>query len=261
MNKKIELENQVETLNILIEFGADEAHEGSPINRFDSTSHEYKLEAFDVNHNRSIFPDKMKSKSFDATNKLDELSKRANSIEELRLILEKCEEFSAPKISNKMNFSFGNQAADVMVLCDPPGREEISEKNIFTGERGVIFDKMFKAIGLSIEEKSLYVVPIFPWRLPPSLENSEIDLALIYPIVSKHLSIIKPKILVIMTEFFEKFRILAHGSKSANEDQFIPEATKNFTIASPSRLIDFPDEKKAAWETLKEIKSLLGEGK
>ena len=64
-----------------------------------------------------------------------------------------------------------------------------------------------------------------------------------------------------MTEFFEKFRILANVSTSANEDQFIPEATKKFTIASPSRLIDFPDEKKAAWETLKEIKSLLGKGK
>ena len=104
-------------------------------------------------------------------------------------------------------------------------------------------------------------MPIFPWRLPPSVENSELDLALIYPFVSKHLSIIKPKILVIMTEFFEKFRILANVSKSANEDQFIPEATKSFTIASPSRLIDFPDEKKTAWETLKEIKSLLGQGK
>lgn len=261
MNKKMELENQVETLNLLIEFGADEAHEESPVNRFDSTSDTYKLESFNVNHNRSISLDKMKSKSFDATNKLDELSKRVNSIEELRLILEKCEEFSAPKISNKMNFSFGNQGANVMVLCDPPGREEISEKNIFSGERGAIFDKMFKAIGLSIEEESLYAVPIFPWRLPPSLENSELDLALIYPFVSKHLSIIKPKILVIMTEFFEKFRMLANVSKSANEDQFIPEATKSFTIASPSRLIDFPDEKKTAWETLKEIKSLLGQGK
>ena len=257
----MELENQIETLNLLIEFGADEAHEEGPVNRFDSTSDTYKLESFNVNHNRSISLDKMKSKSFDATNKLDELSKRVNSIEELRLILEKCEEFSAPKISNKMNFSFGNQRSNVMVLCDPPGREEISEKNIFSGERGAIFDKMFKAIGLSIEEESLYAVPIFPWRLPPSLENSELDLALIYPFVSKHLSIIKPKILVIMTEFFEKFRMLANVSKSANEDQIIPEATKSFTIASPSRLIDFPDEKKTAWETLKEIKSLLGQGK
>ena len=119
----MELENQVGTLNLHIEFGADEAHEGSPINRFDSTSDAYNLGSLNVSHNRSIFLDKMKSKSFDATNKLDELSKRVNSIEdieELRLILEKCEEFSAPKISNKMNFSFGNQGANVMVLCDPP---------------------------------------------------------------------------------------------------------------------------------------------
>ena len=83
----------------------------------------------------------------------------------------------------------------------------------------------------------------------------------IYKSIAKHLSIIKPKVLVIMTEFFEKFRLLANVSKSANEDQFIPEATNSFTIASPSRLIDFPDEKKTAWETLKEIKSLLGQGK
>ena len=102
----MELENQVETLNLLIEFGVDEAHEGSPINRFDSTSDAYKLQSFNVNHNRSISLDKMKSKSFDTTNKLDELSKKVNSIEDLRLILEKSEEFSAPKISNKMNFLF-----------------------------------------------------------------------------------------------------------------------------------------------------------
>lgn len=254
----MELENQVEILNLLIEFGADEAHEGSPINRFDSTLDAYKLEPFNVNYNRPRSLDKIKSKSFDAANKLDGLSKSVNSIEELRSILETSEEFNAPKISNKMNFSFGNQGAKVMVLCDPPEREEISEKNIFSGERGRIFDKMYKAIGLSIEEESLYAVPIFPWRLPPSLENSELDLALIYPFVLKHLSLVKPKILVIMTELFEKMRILTDVSKSTNEDQFIPRATKNFTIASPSRLIDFPDEKKVAWETLKEIKSLLG---
>ena len=39
----MELENQVEILNLLIEFGADEAHEESPVNRFDSTSDAYKL--------------------------------------------------------------------------------------------------------------------------------------------------------------------------------------------------------------------------
>ncbi len=258
MNKKIELEKQVEILNLLIEFGADEAHEVRPINRFDSISDVYKLGSSKLNYNMPISLNKMKSKSFVATNKLDELSKRANSIEELRSILERCEEFSAPKISNKMNFSFGNQEAKVMVLCDPPGRKEISEKKIFSGERGIIFDKMYKAIGLSIEEESLYAVPIFPWRLPPSLENSELDLALIYPFVSKHLSIVKPKVLVIMTELFEKMKILTDVSKSRNEGQFVPRETKNFTIASPSRLIDSPDEKKVAWETLKEIKNLLG---
>ena len=258
MNKKIELEKQVEILNLLIEFGADEAHESTPINRFDSTSDVYKLGSSNVNYNRPISLKKMKGQSFAAISKIDELSRSVNSIEELRSILEKSEEFSAPKISDKMNFSFGNQGAKVMVLCDPPGREEISEKNIFAGERGRIFDKMYKAIGLSIEEESLYAVPIFPWRLPPSLENLELDLALICPFVSEHLSIVKPKILVIMTELFEKMRILTDVSKSTNDGQFIPRATKNFTIASPNRLIDFPDEKKVAWETLKEIKRLLG---
>ena len=60
----MELENQVETLNLLIEFGVDEAHEESPVNRFDSTSDTYKLKSFNVNHNRSISLDKMKSKSY-----------------------------------------------------------------------------------------------------------------------------------------------------------------------------------------------------
>ena len=110
----MELENQIETLNLLIEFGADEAHEEGPVNRFHSTSDTYKLESFNVNHNRSISLDKMKSKSFDATNKLDELSKRVNSIEELRLILEKCEEFNAPKISKKMNYIICNMMFVIM---------------------------------------------------------------------------------------------------------------------------------------------------
>ena len=79
-----------------------------------------------------------------------------------------------------------------------------------------------------------------------------------YKPILKHLSIIKPKILVIMTELFEKMRILTDVSKSTDEGQFIPTETKNFTIASPNRLIDFPDEKKVAWENLKEIKRLLG---
>ena len=107
-------------------------------------------------------------------------------------------EFSSSQLSAKMNFSFGNKLAQVMIICEPPGRREITENVIYSGDRGLILKKMYEAIGLSIKGDNLYVVPVFPWRLSPDPVKAENDMRKFFCCVKKHVSIVRPKVLVLM---------------------------------------------------------------
>lgn len=257
MDRNQKITKQIETLRFLVELGVTEVHEDNPINRYTfSLPEEEKVTLSDrLREEELIGEQKLENSEPEA--KVLGLVENATSLSELKSIMEGASDFSAPKLSKKMNFSFGRHDAKVMVLCEPPGRREILESRIYSGEKGIMFDKMYNAIGLSVKEESLYVVPVFPWRLSPNSEKMERDIKLFYPFLQKHISIVKPPILVVMTDILDKY--VKFGTKNSNDEAFPGKDIKSFKIPKLGRLIDFPNEKKSAWEILKEIKILLGD--
>ena len=169
------ISNKIEILEFLFELGATEAHECEPINRLRISEEEEK-----INNGGDLEQetDKLVSPSNVNLQKrtFAELIENATNVNELISISAHCNDFSSSQLSDKMNFSFGNHLAKVMIICEPPGRREISENVIYSGDRGLIFQKMYDAIGLSVKGDNLYVVPIFPWRLSPNFDSAKNDI-------------------------------------------------------------------------------------
>ena len=164
--EKNKLLRKIEILEFLFELGATEAHECEPINRLKISKEEEKLNK-EGDLGKTPEQSVCHSCSNSERSKFAALIENAKTVDELEAICMLSKEFSSSQLSAKMNFSFGNKLAQVMIICEPPGRPEITENVIYSGECGLIFKKMYEAIGLSIKGNNLYVVPVFPWRLSP----------------------------------------------------------------------------------------------
>lgn len=97
-------------------------------------------------------------------------------------------------------FADGQPGARVMVIGEPPDRDEDAMGRPMVGPAGRLFDRMFAAIGMARDappESALYVTSILPWR-PPHSDPDDRDIAMMLPFVQRHVELAKPDIVVIM---------------------------------------------------------------
>ena len=91
-------------------------------------------------------------------------AKSAQSLDELRAILEKFDGCALKATATRLVFADGNPKARVMLVGEAPGRDEDIEGLPFVGRSGKLLDLMLKAIGL--DRTSVYIANIVPWRPP-----------------------------------------------------------------------------------------------
>src|SRR6202012_3072965 len=90
----------------------------------------------------------------------------------------------------------GNPAAEVMVMGEAPGRNEDEQGKPFVGRSGQLLDKMLEAINLS-RAKNVYISNAVFWRPPDNRTPTPAEIDCCRPLVLRHLSLIKPEILIL----------------------------------------------------------------
>ena len=91
--------------------------------------------------------------------------------------------------SSEILITSGNPQSQVIFICTRPLNHDIESKNIISGETGVLFDKILKAIDLS--RKDVYITPLrFVNQSGKLSDESKIE------IIDKLIDENKPKILV-----------------------------------------------------------------
>lgn len=94
-------------------------------------------------------------------------------------------------------FADGDPAARVMVVGEAPTRDEDREGKPFGGPAGVLFDKMFAAIGLS-RGAGLYLTSAVPWRTPGDRLPESAEIAMMQPFLERHIALAEPEFVVVM---------------------------------------------------------------
>ena len=123
-----------------------------------------------------------------------ESAKSAQSLDELRAILDKFDGCALKATATQLVFADGNPQAKVMFVGEAPGRDEDIEGLPFVGRSGKLLDRMLAAIGL--DRSSVYIANIVPWRPPgnrtPTPQESQICL----PFILRQIELADPDILV-----------------------------------------------------------------
>jgi uracil-DNA glycosylase family 4 len=194
-----------------------------------------------------------KNKENDGTDKkLIDLKDKIKSIEDCEL----------KKFAKNIVFADGDPKSRIMLVGEGPGEKEDIEGKPFVGDAGVLLNKMLNAI--KIKRENIYITNVVNYR-PPNNRKPEISEINRYSIfLREHISIIKPKILILMGStamealFGQKLKISKERGKwkeiIINQETFL-----TFLTFHPAYLLRQPDQKKFSWEDLKNIRKKIDE--
>ena len=144
-----------------------------------------------------------------------------------------------------------------MIVGEAPGQREDEIGKPFMGEAGLLLNKMLKAIQLDRDET--YITNVVNFRPPNNRKPDPSEIHRYKYFLIEHISIIEPKILVLMGStamealFGSKMKI----SKERGQWKELIIKNKNYkTIITfhPAYLLRQPEQKKYSWEDLKAIR-------
>jgi len=156
-------------------------------------------------------------------------------------------------------FSRGNPEADLMVIGEAPGREEDIQGKPFVGPAGQLLDRMLAAIALG--EDDFYVTNVINWRDPKNRNPSPADIDTCRPFLEKHISLAKPKILLLvgglsMSTLTGVTGIMKnHGQW--HDVTIAGQTYPTFSLYHPAFLLRRPELKKDAWRDLLVLRERL----
>ncbi len=202
------------------------------------------------------------SESMFVEDSIEDPVKDIKSLKELRESVEKFDKCLLKKMSTNTVFSDGTEA-DVMLIGEAPGANEDIQGIPFCGESGKLLDQIFSSIGLS-REKNLYITNSVFWRPPGNRKPSDEEIKQCLPFLEKHISLIKPKLIVAVgaISLYALFGYTGSISKKRKQvleykNKYLEKPINAITIFHPAYLLRQPSQKKTAWEDMLLIKKLI----
>ena len=122
------------------------------------------------------------------------LAARAQTMDELRAIMEAYDGCGLKLRATRLCFADGNPEAEIMLVGEAPGSEEDIQGKPFVGKAGQLLDRMLGAIGL--DRSKVFIVNTVPWRPPGNREPSPEEMALCQPFLFRQIELVAPRILV-----------------------------------------------------------------
>jgi len=234
MIKKVLNQNDIYVRELIDAIEPDFNFSNKPINRLKTT----KKDKNNINQDKS--------------NELKKLKEEINSIQNCNL----------KENSKNLILGSGNINSSIMLIGEAPGEMEDDSGYAFQGEIGTLLKKMLLAINLNIEK--IYSTYSINFKLQDDRKPSAQEIKRYSIYLKKHISIINPKILILMGSTAME-AVTGLKNKISNERGKWKEVilkNKTFPLIitfSPSYLIRLPENKKYSWEDLKKIKQKIQE--
>ena len=166
--------------------------------------------------------------------------------------------------SQNIVFGDGNINSPIMLIGETPGVEEDKSGSTFRGEVGKLLNKMLLAI--KIKKENIYCSYAVNFRPPEDRKPTSQEIKKYSIFLKEHISIINPKILVLMGSTSMEAVTGINSKISSERGKWKEIILKNKTYPvmisfNPSYLLRFPENKKYSWEDLKKIKNKINEMK
>lgn len=125
-----------------------------------------------------------------------EICRKAQTLDDLKAMMENFEGCALKFSANSTVFGNGNPHAEVMIIGEAPGADEDRMGEPFVGRSGHLLDKMLKAVG--IERKECFVSNILPWRPPGNRTPTDGEVAVCLPFLERQIELVNPKIILML---------------------------------------------------------------
>jgi uracil-DNA glycosylase len=239
----------------LIEMGADEVISEEPINRFVAVAAEPaiatplslpKLVAKPVARKEVAAP----SAPPDASS--------CQSIDDIVNALQLLDDCPLKRTASNLCFASGNLQAPIMIMGDVPGRDEDIEGKVFAGQNEMLLAKMLGAIGLSLENVSLF--NFIPWRPPGNRAVTEAEIQMCQPFMQRAIELCGPKHILSFGQLPMQCLLGKKESLMASRGKWFEYGEKKIPLLAsfhPSYLALQPAQKRLAWRDLLTFKEAL----
>ena len=236
MSKKVINQNTNYDTELINSIGSNFIYDENPINRLNKTTNNLKKE------NDIVEIDKEKE--------LYELKLQINSIIDCNL----------KDNSKKIVLGDGNINSPIMLVGEAPGIEEDNVGLTFLGEVGDLLKKMLNAI--NIKKENIYCTYAVNFRPPEDRKPTPKEIKRYSQFLQKQISIIKPKIIILMGSTAMESLTGLNGKISIERGKWkeviVQNTTYNIIITfNPSYLLRAPENKKYSWEDLKNIQQKI----
>ena len=236
MSKKSINQNTNYNLELLNSVESNFTFDENPINRLRNTANNLKTE-----------------------NSIVEVNKK-KELAELKVQINSIEDCSLKNNSKKIILGDGNINSSIMLIGEAPGIGEDSTGLTFVGEVGVLLKKMLVAI--NIKKESIYSTYAVNFRPPEDRKPTSIEIKRYSQFLQKHISIIRPKIIILMGSTAMESLTGLNSKISFERGKWKEIIIKNTNYKAiitfnPSYLLRVPENKKYSWEDLKMIKQKI----
>lgn len=154
-------------------------------------------------------------------------------------------------------FCDGQPGARVMVIGEAPGREEDLQGKPFVGPAGQLLDRMLEAIDLG-RDKNVYITNVLPWRPQQNRDPSPDEIDMMLPFLERHVELAQPEILVLMGNISCQAVLGKRGITRLRGTWAEAWGKPVMPMFHPAYLLRQPEQKRAAWADLLELKARLG---
>jgi uracil-DNA glycosylase family 4 len=189
-----------------------------------------------------------------------EEAKCAQTLDQLRSILEGFTGCPLRATATRLVFADGNPRARVMFVGEAPGRDEDIEGLPFVGRSGKLLDRMMAAIGLT--RANAYIANIVPWRPPGNRTPTPQESAICLPFTLRQIELVDPDVLVCLGGPSAQTLLGSREGILRTRGRWFAFQTGSREIRAtatlhPAYLLRQPLQKRLAWRDFLAIKKAL----
>ncbi len=188
----------------------------------------------------------------------------AGTLEALRAALDAFDGCALRDTASHTVFAEGDPSSPVLLIGDPPGREEDRTGHPFAGPDGQLLDKMLASIGLT--RAGLMLTPLVPWRPPGGRPVNPNELALCLPFLHRLIGLLDPGYLVLIGATACRAFLPSAAVKRRIAPEFLEIRIAGLHKTLPvlplpgmSELLKTPGLKRDAWAGLRRLRRALDE--
>ena len=189
-----------------------------------------------------------------------EAASSAQSLDELKAILQTFEGCNLRNTATNLVFANGNPDGRVMMIGEAPGRDEDLQGVPFVGRSGQLLDRMLAAIGL--DRTQVYIANTVPWRPPGNRTPTPQETEICRPFIERQMALADPDFLVLLGGAAAKQMLQTSQGIMRLRGKWLPFHNGNREIRAlatmhPAYLLRRPLEKRLAWRDMLALKQAL----